>query len=231
MEPGWRPEPPPSRAAGEIDLERLVVAPADVGPDGAVLVEGHQGGLGTGGVGEHLRHRRLRRRLGVEVERGHDPQASPVERLFADGRHDLLAHPLDVVRRDAGRRRRRSGLVGRHDRGGRRGVRLGLGDLLVGDHVGEDGGTTGERLVHVLDGVGRLRRAEQPDEQRGLVEGQVDGVRVEVQAGGRFDAVRTPAEVHGVEVALEDLVLVLAALELHGQHRLARPCARTTARW
>ncbi len=50
---------------------------------------------------------------------------------------------------------------------------------------------------------------------------ELEGGGVEVPPGGRLDAIGAPPEVDGVEVALEDLVLVLRALELDGQHGLA----------
>ncbi len=60
------------------------------------------------------------------------------------------------------------------------------------------------------------RRLHQPGQERRLDERQVAGLLAEVGLGGGADAVRVLPEEHGVEVALEDLVLGLVLLEPHG---------------
>ncbi len=84
----------------------------------------------------------------------------------------------------------------------------------------------GVALVQVLLGglaVGRVvagRVVQDAGQDGALLEGQVLGLDVEVRLRGGLDAVRAAAEVDRVEVALEDLLLGLLALQLQRQDRL-----------
>ena len=62
-----------------------------------------------------------------------------------------------------------------------------------------------------------LRGPDHAGQVGGLPDGQVGGGDLEVGAGGRLGAVGAPAEVDGVQVALQDLVLGELPLELDGQ--------------
>ncbi len=71
--------------------------------------------------------------------------------------------------------------------------------------------------------VGRVeggRRVQDRREHRALLDGEVLGVLVEVRLRRGLDAVGAAAEVDGVQVALEDLVLGLLALDLQRHERL-----------
>ena len=71
--------------------------------------------------------------------------------------------------------------------------------------------------------VGRVeggRRVQDRREHRALLDGEVLGVLVEVRLRRGLDAVGAAAEVDGVQVALQDLVLGLLALDLQRHERL-----------
>ncbi len=73
--------------------------------------------------------------------------------------------------------------------------------------------------VGALVGVGAVRVAQQAGEERRLPGVERLDVDPEPGARGRLHAVGAPAEVHGVEVAGEDLLLGDLLLELDGHHR------------
>ena len=93
-------------------------------------------------------------------------------------------------------------------------------DVVVGDHAFEHVTLPFARARHIH--VWRIvrRRGRQAREHRGLGDGQVRDVRAEVGVRGRFDAVGARPEVDQVEIAFEDLVLGIVALDLHRQQRL-----------
>ena len=90
--------------------------------------------------------------------------------------------------------------------------RLVLGDLAVCGHALEDVAVAlPQRRLGVLPVV-RVEPARVVDDagqRRALLEAQLGGGLVEERLGSRLDAVGTAAEVDGVEVALEDLLLAL----------------------
>ena len=104
----------------------------------------------------------------------------------------------------------------------------GLGGLLGGDvaGVGHRAEDVGVALLERGLGVLALRRVEvvgvveDARQHRGLLEVEVLGRDVEVGHRGRLDAVGAAAEVDGVEVALEDLLLALLTLELEREEGL-----------
>ena len=138
--------------------------------------------------------------------------------VVCEGLHDPLAE--ERVRRRAAP----LGCVGepqRHVRGLR-----GLG-LLASDppgvaHPREHGIASRGRPLDVVDGVVVRRRLQDPHEHRGLRQGEPADVDGEVVARSGRDAVGAVAEVDGVEVALEDLVLGQALLEGDGVLQLAQ---------
>ena len=93
----------------------------------------------------------------------------------------------------------------------------------VADHAPQD---VGVPLVQVLLGGLAVRRVvaggvvQDAGQDGALLEVQVLGGDVEVRLRRGLDAVRAAAEVDRVEVALEDLLLALLALELQGEDRL-----------
>ena len=150
----------------------------------------------------------------LRVERRGDPQAAAVDlvlagdaagqQLLLDQRQHvaLLAAEL-ALRRDLGELRqplqRRVALLGRD--------RAHLG------HAVEDVGVAVLEVVLGLLAVGRVvlgRVVEHRRQDRRLAEAEVLGVVVEEGLRRRLDAVGAAAEVDGVEVALEDLLLARA---------------------
>ena len=146
--------------------------------------------------------------------------------------HDLLAQP----RGEVGRERVVARMV---NLGGGRQLRvdalvvLRLGDVPLIQHLLEDQvAPVGRGLGVGARGEGR-RRGDDARQHRRLRRGQLLGTRIvaaltaagvipaEVGAGGRLDPVGALAEVDGVEVLGEDLVLVPMALQLVGERRLA----------
>jgi hypothetical protein len=79
-------------------------------------------------------------------------------------------------------------------------------------------------------GVAHRGRRQQLGERGRLVGLELGGGAVEVGARRGLDAVGALAEVHLVQVALEDLVLVDVALELDRDHRLAHLAQHACAR-
>ena len=105
-------------------------------------------------------------------------------------------------------------------------LRLGLvvllqGDVARGEHAVEDRVAALDGGLGVLGGVVVGRRLRQAHEQRGLGQGQVLGVLVEVGDGGGLDAVGGVAVVDGVEVHHQDLFLGVRLLHLDGDVGLA----------
>ena len=114
-------------AAQQVELERVVVAPADVGPHRAVGVEGDERRLRIGGIGQHAGDRRLGRRA-AGPGRASSRCAGPTRRWPARRRRRSPARARG--RRSAARDRPRPPAppVGRAERLRRRGGRLRLGD-------------------------------------------------------------------------------------------------------
>jgi hypothetical protein len=100
--------------------------------------------------------------------------------------------------------------------------------LVGGQHalVGHGAQDVGVPLLEValgllaLGGVEVVRVVDDAREHRGLLEVELGGLDAEVRPGGGLDAVGAAAEVDGVEVALEDLLLGDVALELQGDEGL-----------
>jgi hypothetical protein len=110
------------------------------------------------------------------------------------------------------------------------GVREGrLGTLARGEPAVLDHGV--EDVARALLGVGRLLltqsrvveggATDRGREEGALGHGQLGHVLVEVRRRRGLDAVGAPTVVDGVEVVLEDLVLGLLAVDLHGEEDLA----------
>ena len=74
----------------------------------------------------------------------------------------------------------------------------------------------------VVDGVVVGRRPQDAHERRGLRDRELRGRHSEVVQRGSTDSVGAVAEVHGVEIALEDLVLRELFLEDHGVPQLTQ---------
>ncbi len=226
---------PTAGAGGQVHLADVEVGAAHHGLDLALVVDGHdragrvaglvQGG-GDGVVG---------RLLHAQVEGGVDAEPAAVEgvvavalahQLLADVLHEVLgggvvgglgvaapAH-VDVLGPDE-----RQEPVGEVEGPG---VRHGVGggaDLALLAHAGQDGATPAAGLGRLAVGLGGLGRADEPGQQGRLGQAELLDVVAEVGARRRLHAVGPPAEVHRVEVALEDLGLGVLLLELHGHHR------------
>ena len=164
-----------------------------------------------------------RRRHRRAVERGRDPQAAaldlgvleatPTELVLDHAQHEAaLATELVGGVRGLGLGQRRAELLdlARRDRAG-----LGhpVEDVLVAREQGRP-----RRLVAV--GAQVVRGVQHRGEHGRLPGVELLGRDAEEGVGGRLDAVRPAAEVDGVEVALEDLLLGLLLLHLQGEEGL-----------
>jgi hypothetical protein len=90
-------------------------------------------------------------------------------------------------------------------------------------HAVEDVLVATEQALLVRGAAGRVergRRVQDRGEDGALLDGEVLGVLVEVGLRRRLDAVGAAAEVDGVQVALQDLVLGLLPLDLQRHERL-----------
>ena len=108
-------------------------------------------------------------------------------------------------------------------------VVIGLVDVAVGQHLVEDVLVATQEPFLALLARGRVetgRVVEDGGEGRGLGQAELGGRLQEVRLGGRLDAVGAPAEVDGVEVALQDLLLGHLPAHLHGQDQLPDLAAR-----
>ena len=153
-----------------------------------------------------------------------------------DGRDDAVALRLDVVARDArlGLDLVESGLqevtlgagedilVGVFDGLGERGLRVALvlRDELGVHHAVQHVVPPELGLIVVHARVPRAGSGHQAREHRGLGQLQVGGVLVVILARRGLDAVGAAAQVDGVEVVLENLVLGLLLVDLERHQRL-----------
>ncbi len=174
--------------------------------------------LGPGlDLGQLRFERPLGRLLHVEVERGVDPEAGPIEIAAEPGLQQLarifdevVAHPGKVRPR---RQRERVGLP----RLGRLARQLGLVAEQIDDQVPP---LHVERRVPpriVAGGAFRNR-----GERRGLGHVERPGRFAEVPERRGLDAVGPVAEIDLIEIELEDLLLRIAALDVHGDPHLAQ---------
>ena len=98
---------------------------------------------------------------------------------------------------------------------------LGLGDPADLQHRVEHAHAAGLGHLRVVAGRVRRRRRQHAREQGSLGERELRHGLVEVRLRGRADAVGALAEVAGRQVLVEDRVLVVLAVELAGEDRLA----------
>ncbi len=187
---------------------------ADVGVDLAfLLVElGHE--LVVDGLDEGV--------LLVLLEGGGDAVAAAAEFLLVDDAvvAQVLLDDVDDVAALSGHVGGDGGLLGLGELGG--GAVGGAEPALV-DHAVHDvvpAGLGGGLVLGVGDDVVLAGGVEQGGEVGALGGGEVLGVDAEVGLGGGLDAVGAAAEEAGVEVALEDLVLALLAVELDRDEEL-----------
>src|SRR3546814_195965 len=192
----------------------------------SVLVHGDLGRGRVAGLVEGAADRVPGRGLHVEVEGRVDAQATAVEGVLAVARRDLAAHrlhevlgahvgALDLAETRAVAARDHVLPAHRLDRGGL----LGRGVALL-LHGGEHRAAPAGGLLRVLLGVCRLGGADQRCQVGRLGQADVADVAAEVRARSRPYAVGATTEVDGVQVALEDLVLLELALELHREDGL-----------
>ena len=97
-----------------------------------------------------------------------------------------------------------------------------VGEVALGHHaVGAPGRVAPREASGARIGIEAARVGDQPGEERRLRDVELGDAHAEVGLGAGLHAVGAVAEVHGVQVALEDLVLRHDLLEAPGQHRLA----------
>jgi hypothetical protein len=94
------------------------------------------------------------------------------------------------------------------------------GQIALLGHDSQDMVPPGHRGLGVDAGVVAGRSGNEGGQHRGLVGLQLPGGHAEVRLGRRLDPVGAASEVHGVQVAGEDRLLGLVALELDRQERL-----------
>ena len=171
-------------------------------------------------LGDAVGDRLLRRALHLGVVAGVDAQAALQHFLAAEAGDELAANLfLEVA---AARRARRD-----HRRGGRRRAErkvdrrlvFGLGDTTGVAHQAQHEVTAREGALRVVVRRIAARRAHQAGEQRRLVRLQVGGRLAEVAARRRFDAVVAVAEIHGVQIGVEDFLLGIAFFEADRDRR------------
>ena len=156
-----------------------------------------------------LLHRQIEGRVHHEAAFVHARVAEPLDQLEADGLLEVLTvrlGPPERVLEHDGLAHRLLVLVGGDDAG------------VPHDHEHDVSARGGARQV---DGrrVGG-RRLHQSGQQRRLGQGEVGRRLAEVAQRRRFHPVQAGAEIHLVEVELQDLVLREFRLEATGQHQL-----------
>ncbi len=213
-------------AVARVRIPIVRVVSADHGSDvaGTGVDHGHRARR-VARVGENGADRALRVPLELGIDGGRDTEAAGEEELVSilaclaerRVREEPLLEVVDEVRvgiavtgRDRVELDRlRDGLV-----------LLGRRDHPLLEHLPQHVVAPDPRVHRVCERIEVVRRADQPGQQRGLGEGEVLRVDVEVRARGRLDAVRPLPEVHRVQVLREDLILGEPVLELPCQHRL-----------
>ena len=158
-------------------------------------------------------HRRDRGGLRAAADRGDDPQTAGVEVGLGERAvgEQLAAHHRQQV---AVRPRVGLLLLLRHRRRHHHRVALALGQRLAEHHAVEDVVEPIGGLLRVLRRVPSARVGDDPGQQGALLDREVGGVLAEVGLRRRLDAVRAAAEVDGVEVGGERLVLGLLLVDL-----------------
>ncbi len=160
-----------------------------------------------------LFERGLGRFLEVAVDRRVHPKATLVHALPAETLDQLATHLLleieaegflDLERVDDLDRRRFRSLR-----------RCGVDRPRV-DHRQEDDVPARDRAIEVDVRRVARRRLDEAREQRRLVDLELGGRLPEIAAGSRLDAVQAVAEVHLVEIHLENLLLRVQVLEVRG---------------
>ena len=225
--PGWRRASVARFVAGRAAGPVPVATPDECTDRAAAGLRGDERRRRVGGIRQHLADGLLRGPLPPGAQRRLDPQTVTEETPRSGGgvgAQDgegvvVLQQAQDVVDEV----RSAPLLIGRRRHRQRRGVRtLGVlpADQLLGrhrveDHVSPVAGALGRSAGVVAAGV-----VEESREQGRLCQVEVVDVDVEVGAGGGLHPVRPAAEVHGVEVPLEDLLLGEALLELQRDARL-----------
>ena len=164
-----------------------------------------------------LAHRPHRRPLRAPVEGRRHPEAAEVDVLVGEAvRLQLAPHGVHQVVVGAAlgllRRRRASAPAGRRARP--------ASSQPLADHAVEHVVEPALQPLGVVHRVVVGRRPDHRGEDRALGDREVLGVLAEVGLRRGLDAVGAATEVDGVEVVLEDLVLVVAAGQLHRDEEL-----------
>ena len=203
------------RLGGAVELALLPVGAAHHRPHQARAgLHRHQRTLQATPAG-HLVHNELGPLLPSLVEAGADRETTHFEFFLAEHLGQLLFHPAD----EPGRR---IGVVLRFGRlqGQGRGlgpIQLGIIDEARLPHSPQHDGATLEGQVGIDQRRVHRGGRWQAGDQGGLREGELLGGFREIHPGGIGHAVGAGAEVHEVEVLLEDLLLAELALDLAGE--------------
>ncbi len=180
------------------------------------MIEADECGIGIAFQAQRLVGRGLGDGLQTRIEGGVDPQPAAEDLLGAKLIDERLLDVLDEVR---------GNLIRLTDRLHLKRYRCRLRTLRRSDvaelrHLAQHHVSTLLRRGSVLARVVPAGRLDDPGEECSL--GQIDRAHsvTEVPLGRGFHAVGPLAEVHQVQVGLEDQVLARAGLELEGQQRL-----------
>lgn len=170
-------------------------------------------------LGHQRRHRFLRRPLHRRVQRG--IHREPVRE------HALNAEDVLELRDDVGREirilvRLDAAVLGADEPQRLRVRRVGgrLRHIMVRDHAIEHVALALERERTIRVRVVGGRRGDEPGEHRSLAQRETAHVLTEIRVACGLHAVRAGTEVDEVEIALEDLVLRVVALDLQREQRL-----------
>jgi hypothetical protein len=166
--------------------------------------------------------RLFRRPLQVRVHRRVHAEAAFRDTRAAEPFDQVLAHLLLEVEAEA---LLHLEAVGERDLGLLRAIVLCRVDRFRRHHRLQDDVAARDRAIEI-HGRGITRgRLDEPREKRRLFDREIARMLAEVPARGRLDAVEAIAEVHLVQVHLEDVVLGVDALDVRGEDDLLQLAA------
>ena len=203
------------RLGGPVELAPLPVGAAHHRPhQTGARFHRHQGSLQSTTAG-HLAHHELGPLLPGLVQAGADREAPHLQLLLGEHLGKLLLHPADepggriVVILGFGRLQGQGRGLGP--------IHLGIIDIARLPHPSQHDGATLEGEIGIDQRRVHRGRRRQAGDHGGLREGELVGGFGVIHPGGIGHAIGTGAEIHEIEVLLEDLLLAELALDLAGQ--------------
>ena len=214
--------PPRTAVAGrEVHLRDREVLPPVHRADGAVAgIDRDDRRRGIAGRGQPVGDRLLGIVLHLRIERGRDLQPAAEHLALAIRRDQIAPRVVEEVAELTGEVQ--ADIDGVHlDRTALELGRALGGEIPLGRHLLEDVVPPLGRFRLVLNRVVERGALDHAGEQRRLERRQLGRVLLEERLRGRLDAVRAAAEVDGVQVLGQDLVLGELALDLDREQALA----------